>query len=250
MNHWLDGIIELIDAKTSDLRELAEMVGGDPQNFYLGTGLDGVDICGQDLRGMQFTSLSSATVKYDASTLLDAKHSTELNKNPNATFVIYNGLLGTEPTTDIRAEAGKRIRDSLNERGVINQAVNLLAVLLEDSQVGILMLENYPRGRGTTIDEALYLMTRAITERKGERLNLEEDRLNLAVAQTIDAMLRSAYIFVRPNLLVAMARRLGKFPVVREVLIRAVRRSHAHRVVGEKDELAEHLGVSRDALGL
>jgi len=250
VSHWLDGTIELINAKTSDLRELAQIVGGDPQSFYVGTGLDGVDICGQDLRGMQFTSLSSAAVKYDASTLLDAKHSTELNKNPNATFVIYNRLLGTEPPPDIRVEAGKRIRDSLNERGVINQAVNLLAVLLEDRQVGILMLENYPRGRGVTIDEALYFMTRAVTERKEERLNLEEGRLNLAVAQAVDALLRGAYMYVRPHLLVAMARRLGKFPVVREVLISAVRRSYSHWVVGEKDELAEHLGVSRDALEL
>ncbi len=45
----------------------------DPTNLFIGTSMDGVDIRGQDLRGIRFTHLDLAKVQHDAATLLDGR---------------------------------------------------------------------------------------------------------------------------------------------------------------------------------
>ncbi len=69
--HWLDVVTDILAAPTSDLRELATISGSDPTAFYVGTNLDGVDVRGQDLRGMKFTGISSPSVVRDQHTLVD-----------------------------------------------------------------------------------------------------------------------------------------------------------------------------------
>jgi hypothetical protein len=56
MPHWLDKIITLLQAETSDLRELARIAGGDPRNFYRGIDSNDLDLTGQNIEGMQFSS--------------------------------------------------------------------------------------------------------------------------------------------------------------------------------------------------
>jgi formylglycine-generating enzyme required for sulfatase activity len=68
MTHWLDKIVEIMKAETADLRELARIAGYDPTDFYRGTVIDGADLCGQDLTGMEFTHLDLSKVKYDENT--------------------------------------------------------------------------------------------------------------------------------------------------------------------------------------
>jgi formylglycine-generating enzyme required for sulfatase activity len=70
MAHWLDKVVEIMEAKTDDLRELARIAGYDPADFYHGTPMDGADLRGQDLTGMQFTDLDLSKVKYDENTRL------------------------------------------------------------------------------------------------------------------------------------------------------------------------------------
>ncbi len=70
--HWLDKLLDIFDAETVDLRKLAEISGGDPRYFYIGTNLSGADISGQDLRGMILPNLDLSKVKYDQDTKLDA----------------------------------------------------------------------------------------------------------------------------------------------------------------------------------
>lgn len=60
--------------ETTDLRELAKFAGGNPKTFYRGARLEGVDISGQDLRGMEFTDLQAAKIKFDKRTKLDRRY--------------------------------------------------------------------------------------------------------------------------------------------------------------------------------
>jgi hypothetical protein len=71
LNHWLQTTINLLEAETYDLRELAKIAGAAPETFYVGARLDGVNLKGQDLRGMQFTNLDIRRIEIDDQTLLD-----------------------------------------------------------------------------------------------------------------------------------------------------------------------------------
>jgi formylglycine-generating enzyme required for sulfatase activity len=68
MAHWLDKVVEIMEAKTDDLRELARIAGYDPADFYRGTPMNGADLRGQDLTGMEFTDLDFSKVEYDEHT--------------------------------------------------------------------------------------------------------------------------------------------------------------------------------------
>lgn len=83
--HWLSGVAEILRAETDDLRELARIGGVDPRTAYIGTRLDGVDLRGQDLRGMLFTDLDLARVQHDAETKIDPN---QLLQPPNAAPII------------------------------------------------------------------------------------------------------------------------------------------------------------------
>src|SRR4051812_43347157 len=74
MRHWLDGVLLLLQADTSDLRELARLAGGNPKTFYRGANLDGVDISGQDVGDMEFTRFSSAQTTVDETTKIEATY--------------------------------------------------------------------------------------------------------------------------------------------------------------------------------
>lgn len=68
---WLAGVERILNAKSRDLRELAQLAGLDPRTMYVGTKLDGADLRGQDLRGMTFTHLDRSKVQTDSATVLD-----------------------------------------------------------------------------------------------------------------------------------------------------------------------------------
>lgn len=77
--HWLAQVEAVLLADTGDLRKLAEIGGEDPRTLYIGTSMDGVDLRGQDLRGMAFTRLDPAKVRMDADTRLDPTPGSELD---------------------------------------------------------------------------------------------------------------------------------------------------------------------------
>lgn len=68
---WTLAIERVLRADTLDLRALALLARADPRDFYVGTSLDGVDIRGQDLRGMAFTDLDLRRARHDEDTLID-----------------------------------------------------------------------------------------------------------------------------------------------------------------------------------
>jgi hypothetical protein len=65
MAHWLDKVVTLLQARTSNLRELAELAGEDPRTFYRGVMLSELDVEGQDLTGMEFASYDFASAAND-----------------------------------------------------------------------------------------------------------------------------------------------------------------------------------------
>lgn len=69
-------------AQTGDLRALAVIAGEDPATLYVGTALDGVDISGQDLRGMHLPNLDLEKVIWDERTKLDPPYSNGLDIDP------------------------------------------------------------------------------------------------------------------------------------------------------------------------
>lgn len=54
MSHWLDKVVELLEADTMDLRDLARLAGADPRTFYRGIDPKTLDLNGQDLEGIEF----------------------------------------------------------------------------------------------------------------------------------------------------------------------------------------------------
>ena len=69
--HWLNGVLDLLNAETTNLRELAKLANADPRTFYLGANLEGVNISGQDLRGMRFSEAELGRVIANRATKLD-----------------------------------------------------------------------------------------------------------------------------------------------------------------------------------
>jgi (p)ppGpp synthase/HD superfamily hydrolase len=89
MTHWLDKVVKILNASTGDLRELAQLAGYDPKTFYAGTVMDGVDVCGQDLSGMNL-KLDFSNIKYDERTIFtgprDLSASTKLQQLHDKAF--------------------------------------------------------------------------------------------------------------------------------------------------------------------
>jgi len=71
MNHWLAQAAEILKSPSGDLRELAEIAGYDPKEFYKHQDLSQCDLRGQDLRGLDFTGCNIEFSKIDGRTLID-----------------------------------------------------------------------------------------------------------------------------------------------------------------------------------
>lgn len=69
--NWLASVKKVLESNTGDLRRLAEIGDADPKTLYIGTNLNGVNVCGQDLRGMILTDFDLNKVVHDSSTLVD-----------------------------------------------------------------------------------------------------------------------------------------------------------------------------------
>ena len=61
---FLSGLNAIFEADTGDLRQLALLAGEDPRTLYIGTSLDGAD-----LRGMILTGLDTRKVRHDSKTI-------------------------------------------------------------------------------------------------------------------------------------------------------------------------------------
>jgi len=60
MPHWLEVVVTLLQSNTTDLRKLAILAGGNPETFYIGTDLEGLDLDDQDFTNMDFGAEQNA----------------------------------------------------------------------------------------------------------------------------------------------------------------------------------------------
>ena len=112
-HHWLDKVIEILNSDSTDLRELAEMAGGNPKTFYRGVDLSGVDLRGQDLSGMEFTNLNLNTLLYDERTKIDKK------------YISINNTI-KEPTKKIKEKVENYDEDRKNREKTEESMTSLL----------------------------------------------------------------------------------------------------------------------------
>lgn len=124
MPHWLEHVLVLLRADTSDLRALAKLAGGDPRTFYRGARLCGADIRGQDLRGMEFTDIDVATIKYDENTKLDFDLRPRVSTPPESKMARSAHLLATSAEII-------QYGDELLEQRLYSEAVEVFEVGVE-----------------------------------------------------------------------------------------------------------------------
>jgi hypothetical protein len=67
MTHWLDMVITLLQANTSDLRELARLAGADPKTFYQGIEIERLDLLGKISKEWNFRRLPRPTFQLERS---------------------------------------------------------------------------------------------------------------------------------------------------------------------------------------
>jgi hypothetical protein len=136
-------LAQLLEAETGDLRRLAELAGGDPATFYIGTSLKGVDVRGQDLRGMILPDLDIEHARHDLETRID-----EIAQDPPWVFSMSPLLYLSE--TDLEPASLHRLRSltpALYEEG--DQDAYVSAAEQHDGPIVILAWEGVsPAARG------------------------------------------------------------------------------------------------------
>lgn len=118
MAHWLDTVVTLLCADTSDLRELAKIAGRDPKTFYIGVDFAKLETSNQDLRGIALSNF----VIHRLSKIRDTRRAEE-RVALLLDSILYNQKDGLKVLSDY--EANQTIREY--------RLVEILRSLLEDS---------------------------------------------------------------------------------------------------------------------
>ncbi|HYD88130.1 MAG TPA: hypothetical protein VEA80_11685 [Vitreimonas sp.] len=64
MTHWLEKVVLLLTADTTDVRKLAELAGGNPKTFYRGIRRADLELEGQNVDGMEFEDEIDASPRF------------------------------------------------------------------------------------------------------------------------------------------------------------------------------------------
>lgn len=239
MTHWLTLALTVLQSEELDLRALAKIAGADSRRFYVGTSLDGVNICGQDLRGMEFTGLNRDAVLFDNCTQLDRRYFRQLIENPNAIRVISEGGENVPEFEALRSAAGNVISEIVRDGYAVDRAARLFKAALDDRRVGALVVANYPRVTSETEGKVIAALSRVERDCAGS----DNATYTVAVVRAVDDCLRRVFYHHRPRFLLGLVRYLGENPAMRSFLISKVRRSYS--LSEEDEEIAEKLGLSR-----
>src|SRR5262245_48793315 len=124
MQNWLDKVLLLLQAETSDLRELARLAGGDPRTFYRGANLDGVDFSGQDVSGMEFNGFSTSSTVADEATRIDATYRPRFDLFEDD-WTQYSALDFGDTETFVRADDFLRLGGEISSNGRYDLAAAL-----------------------------------------------------------------------------------------------------------------------------
>jgi hypothetical protein len=197
MSHWLQKVVAILKAETADLRELAHLAGGNPETFYRGAKMDGVDLSGQDLRGMEFTNLDLALVWTDSNTRLD---------EPAA-----------PADTDVpRGDADTSARIALLElKDSTRQELRLAIVfdtIFSSLQVGKILLDRY-----YSHDRAVFA-DRVVENLRSILLRNDSVLAPAAVRRELQRVLSHFYGLRKGQLLLDFAERLGKYEEINQMI--------------------------------
>jgi hypothetical protein len=120
-DHWLSIVVRLFEAKTGNLKELAQIAGANPATFYIGANLAGADLRGQDLRGMRFSYLTSTTFLSDSGTLFDPDANVigdalQSNDEPSIEEILHSirRIISIDDPEKLREFAASAIADALD----------------------------------------------------------------------------------------------------------------------------------------
>jgi hypothetical protein len=194
LSHWLDTVVTLLCADTSDLRELAKIAGRDPKTFYIGVDFAKLEISDQDLRGIGLSNFATHRLSKIRDTRRAEERVTLLLDS-----ILYNQKDGLEALSDY--EASRTIR--------------------EDHLVDILrrLLENSPG----------FTRTSRVIDRFFRGRNYSDEQMKaVLLVDAVRQLYSRALPTSRDALFYNMAKHLSKYPEIKEYLIDKYRRASPH----------------------
>jgi hypothetical protein len=206
MSYWLEKVLVLLNADTSDLRELARLAGGDPKTFYRGVDPSRIDAEGQNLEGMEFSS------------------PTEID------IVDTNYQSGPFPLYIRPQEAATRIRRARRQE---ERAALLLAELLRDRSRGREILDQYANDKAACANGVIKVLNQVLRDEAAGK-----PRTELQIARKVSGVFARAED-KRHIVTYYLAKHLHHYPEIREWL----RPKSIHKLSHDrKTELDQWLG--------
>lgn len=188
MPHWLDKVIMLLKADTANLRELARIAGADPKIFYRGIDPNELDLAGQDIEGMEFSSPTPVDQINDRQLQLDLP---ALDHELRPEQVVY--VIKSAPRQEERTAL-------------------LLAEFLQDRARGMQIVSSYMHDKAQITNDVLHLLTEIRSlELAGRRFT------NLQIARKVSGRFARAED-KRSVLAYFFAKHLRKYSEIREWL--------------------------------
>ncbi|HXC57033.1 MAG TPA: hypothetical protein VNU97_17165 [Rhizomicrobium sp.] len=234
--HWLDKVLVILESETADLRELAKLVGGEPEIFYLGTRLSGVDLRGQDLRGMKFTDLRAEDVRIDEKTQLDPEIELSLRRS-ESTAPEQSGDLTPDIESDRTREfVLRRVRRIKLENRQETRLALLLRDLLSMRIEGYRVLKEYGADRAEFTNGAIEMLRRLPVSPEQER----EVRTSI-VCNVMDYSIGYIYGMRKGILLQEFAKYLSEFDAPRALLREKIDRTRSLYVQPLRERIEESM---------
>ena len=221
MSHWLDMVVTLLCAETSDLRELAKLAGRDDlKSFYIGVDVDKLEIVDQDLKGLEFSNFTRYRVEQ-----IKAASQVEERVVFLLDTVLYDRVIGLE---------------ILKEYGTDNIRIMGLAIDLLRN-----LLESQPQ---------LALPTRMLNEYMERKQQNGKELSGVVLVDSIRQLFSKSLPTSRDKLFYHMSKKLSKYSDVKEYLIDKYRKSSPyafqnlnynsfprHRMYDYREEIERHL---------
>jgi hypothetical protein len=140
--HWLDVVVTLLRSDTANLKELARLAGRDPRYFYRGIDPSNLDLLGQDIDGIEFSSDESELSKFSIEDVLDrgrnigrAKRSEErvalllllVFENPRFSRAVLASI--SEKRSKYAAAAIAQLKSEVQKSTAVEKGVDQIALI-------------------------------------------------------------------------------------------------------------------------
>lgn len=256
MPHWLKKIATLLQAETADLRELARIAGANPKTFYRGIKLEDLDVSGQNLDGMGFSTNLPILDLSDAAVRRMIKSA---KRRGYATHDEINEVLSDYESTSNQIED---VFAMLSEMGIDVVAIEndasrivgrikkytrqeeriaaLLEVILHDHDIGISALAEYKHDRAKFARRVISYIRHSLLSENSPQLRDE-----IIIAKLIPRFYADAFPTSRGFVLYFMAFYLAKYPLVNQAIRICLDRSRSMFVDEHRTEIEKILSLHR-----